>query len=168
MRELVNIVNEDDQVIGEKWRDELTENDRWRIIIVWVKDVDGRHLLQQRSLTKEIHPGVWTSACAGTITANDTPLETAIRELAEEIGLQVKPDELKRSGVVKYRDPSKGFRIGYGYQLVIDHIPSEQFTIQTDELEQVKWFSSEEIEALYKNSPELFPIYDQYRELGYI
>ncbi|MCA9309329.1 NUDIX domain-containing protein [Candidatus Saccharibacteria bacterium] len=167
-RERVCTVNDKGEITGEKWRDELLDTDIWRIAMIWVKDTEGNHLLEQRALTKEIHPGTWTPACVGTVTATDTPLETAVRELEEEIGLDVKPEDLKVVGSICYKDPQHGSRYAFAYLLTIAHQPAESFSIQKEELEQVKWYTDTEISQLHSEHPELIPIYEQYQKLGFI
>ena len=56
-KEKVFIVDENDRVLKEKWRNELTDTDRWRIIAIWVENSLGEILLQQRSLSKDLNPG---------------------------------------------------------------------------------------------------------------
>lgn len=36
-REKVYIVNKEDVVLAEKWRDELTDTDCWRIVAIWIE-----------------------------------------------------------------------------------------------------------------------------------
>ena len=48
---------------------------------------DGRLLLQQRSLSKSIGPGLWDNLAAGLVSSGETPAEAMLRELHEEAGL---------------------------------------------------------------------------------
>ena len=43
----------------------------------------------RRSLEKDTNPGKWDVSCAGHITGSDDSRETAVREIYEEIGLEV-------------------------------------------------------------------------------
>lgn len=47
-------------------------------------------LLQKRSATKKSHPNFWDISGAGHIRAGETVTEGAIRELKEELGVEVK------------------------------------------------------------------------------
>ena len=47
----------------------------------------GRLLLQQRSLSKSIGPGLWDNLAAGLVSSGETPAEAMLRELHEEAGL---------------------------------------------------------------------------------
>ncbi len=55
---------------------------------------DERLLLQQRSLSKSIGPGLWDNLAAGLVSSGETPLEAMLRELHEEAGLAPVPSEL--------------------------------------------------------------------------
>jgi isopentenyldiphosphate isomerase len=71
---------------------------------VLVRTVDGL-LWQLRGHRKDVAPGVWDHACAGHVRPDETPIESALRELAEELGLQVEAGELHELGVVVVRLP---------------------------------------------------------------
>ena len=53
-------------------------------------------LLQKRSEKKDIFPGCFDVSAAGHLDAGEDFPEAAVRELKEELGLEVKPEELER------------------------------------------------------------------------
>ena len=55
-------------------------------------------------MNKESFPGMFDTSSAGHIQAGDEPLESALRELHEELGIQAEPKELEFVG---------NFRIAY-------------------------------------------------------
>lgn len=167
-RERVYVVDENDSIIGEKWRDELTDNDCWRVISVWVTDKDANVLIQQRSLRKKLGPGIWSAACEGTIELGDLPEKTAVRELTEEIGITTTEDSLVGTTKIHYKDPFLGWRVKYGYKLVIDHVAEADFILQEEEVEAVRWVDHTELDSLRRRQSALFPLYDQYVRLGFI
>lgn len=67
---------------------------------VWVLDVDGRVLFQQRSFDKAAYPGWWDGSCAGHIREE----ADVFRELAEELGVAVAPGELVGPWLVEIVD----------------------------------------------------------------
>lgn len=80
-------------------------------IHVWFYTSDGRVLLQRRAKDKETDPGLWDVSVAGHIGAGETLLEGAVREIREEIGLEVAADELLPIATVKEaRDHPGGIR----------------------------------------------------------
>lgn len=52
-----------------------------------IYDNQRRVLLQQRSLSKKVSPGLWTVTVAGHVTFDDTLVSTFHKELKEEMGL---------------------------------------------------------------------------------
>lgn len=164
-REKVYLVDKDDKIIGEKWRDELTDNDRWRVVSIWVTDTKGKILLQQRSFQKDLDPGDWSAAAEGTVDAGDSYDETALRELAEEVGIEAVT--LTPTGKIEHKMQSLGSRVRQGYKAVIPPKPISEFTIQKEEVEQIRWFTPSEFKEFCEN-PEQISLLTVYRELGFI
>ena len=80
---------------------------------------DGRHWVQQRSLTKPNDPGLWDTLMGGMIPASDTPAQSLERETWEEAGLRLQQLELLRlGGRISIRRPTAEGRGGY----VLEHI----------------------------------------------
>lgn len=164
-QEKIQLVDANDNIIGEKWRDELTNDDCWRIISLWITNDRGEVLLQQRSFDKKVAPGVWTAAVEGTVDYGDNYETTAQREAEEEIGL--KNLNLKETG--KYFGPWGGFgkRQCQGYIAVYSGDPSA-IIIQESEVNDIKWFTRAEIYQLHKLNPEKFPLYNIYKQLKFL
>jgi len=90
--EIFDIVDEDDQVVGQAPRSRVHAGwMRHRAIHVLVSDPAGRVYLQKRALTKDNHPGVWDSSCSGHVGQGETYDAAAVRELAEELGIAADP-----------------------------------------------------------------------------
>lgn len=164
-QEKIQLVDANDNIIGEKWRNELNNEDCWRIISLWITNGRAEVLLQQRSFDKKVAPGVWTAAVEGTVDYGDSYLITAQREAEEEIGL--KNLHLKETG--KYYGPWGGFgkRQCQGYATVYSGDPSA-IVIQESEVNDIKWLTLDKIKQMYKKSPELFPLYEIYIKLGFL
>jgi isopentenyldiphosphate isomerase len=140
-REEVAIVDENDVIIGYKYRDELLETDCWRIVTIWIENSRGDILLQQRSPLKKLSPNKWTAAAAGTIPKGEDYLDTAKRELVEEIGLS----DHELVPLVKMH-----VRFGFGwrqeqiYKVICDWDISK-FTVQTEEVAQLEWLTRQQL-----------------------
>ena len=68
---------------------------------IWIirqKDNRIQVLLQKRSQNKDSFPGKFDTSSAGHIQAGDEPLESALRELHEELGIQATPVQLQFAG----------------------------------------------------------------------
>ena len=64
---------------------------------IWIiRKKEGRVqiLLQKRSQNKDSFPGKFDTSSAGHIQAGDEPLESALRELKEELGISATPEQL--------------------------------------------------------------------------
>lgn len=134
MPEYVTLVDEHDNVIGSKDRDELTDDDRWRIITIWITNSKNQVLLAQRALTKRINPGKWGPAVAGTVEHGDSYEQTAERELTEEIGVKAN----LTPGKVLFYKSALGKRACKAFTATVD-LPIEAITIPADEVAAVKW-----------------------------
>lgn len=161
-KERIQLVDAYDNIIGEKWRNELTNNDCWRIISLWITNPKGQILLQQRALDKKVAPGIWTAAVEGTVDYGDNYLVTAEREAKEELGL----NKLTLRIVGKYYGPWGGFgkRQCQGYTAIFNG-DSAEVKIQESEVNDVKWLTMAEIEQLHQETPELFPLYGIFSNL---
>lgn len=65
---------------------------------VWFYTRHKQVLLQKRAGNKDTFPGLWDVSVAGHILADETPMEGAMREVEEEIGLNILPENLEFLG----------------------------------------------------------------------
>ncbi|MDT0553782.1 NUDIX hydrolase [Urechidicola vernalis] len=65
---------------------------------IWFYTETEELLLQKRSATKIAFPNVWDVSVAGHIGTKESPLESALREIKEEIGLEIEKESLKPIG----------------------------------------------------------------------
>ncbi len=102
-------------------------------------------LLQKRSMEKESYPGCLDISAAGHVAAGDEFLETAVRELREELGITAKPEELEFVGFRHaycedefYGRPFRDREISadYVYRKPVD---ADSLNLQKEEVEQVCW-----------------------------
>jgi len=88
MQDLYQIVDDQDNLIGAKPRNEIDfKNDYYRISGLWLTNSKGQILIAQRLLTKDKDPGKWGPAAAGTLEVGETYESNAYKEADEEIGL---------------------------------------------------------------------------------
>src|SRR5689334_6281393 len=88
--EYFDVVDASDKVIGREKRSEVHRRKlHHRAVHVLVLDPAGRVFLQKRSATKDTFPGAWDSSSSGHLSSGEDYDACAIRELEEEIGLQV-------------------------------------------------------------------------------
>lgn len=93
--EIFDVVNERDQVLRQASRHEVHTNGwRHRAVHIFVFNRAGELFLQKRSRWKDVHPSRWDSSAAGHLNAGDVYHETALREVREELGIEVGSVEL--------------------------------------------------------------------------
>ncbi len=136
-----------------------------RTVHIWLVKREGEEvfvLLQKRARNKDSFPGCWDTSSAGHIMAGDAPLESALRELEEELGLSAAPEDLRFGGTlhVRFEEVFHGslFReneIIFLYWLERD-VPEEEIRIQEEELEDAVWFSYEEVKAAIERRDPAF------------
>ena len=71
---------------------------------IWIirkKEASYEVLLQKRSANKDSFPLMYDTSSAGHIQAGDEPLESALRELFEELGIRAKKEELSFVGIFR-------------------------------------------------------------------
>lgn len=147
----IPIVDENDNIIKYKDRDDRNPNDIFRITAIWITDKNGNILLQQRKLNKKINPGKWGPAVSGTIEEGESYESNAYKEMKEEIGVENhKLTEIKKI----FREPKSGRKFVQLYNCII---PKDyKIMPQKEEVEQLKWFSKEELLYIYNKKPEEF------------
>eukprot|EP00761_Pharyngomonas_kirbyi_P003242 gb/GECH01003246.1/.p1 GENE.gb/GECH01003246.1/~~gb/GECH01003246.1/.p1 ORF type:complete len:210 (+),score=63.07 gb/GECH01003246.1/:1-630(+) len=86
-----------------KDRDAVHKDGDWHNTVhVWIINSLGELLLQQRSPGKESYPLLWDASAAGHISFGETPIEAAIKETKEELGIDIKAEELKKITRVQF------------------------------------------------------------------
>jgi len=91
MEEMVDIVDENDNVVGKTTWDEAVKNKLLRRgIRVFILNSKGEMLLQKKSKKVKINPSLWTSSASGSVTSGEKYEEAAQRELREEMGIETK------------------------------------------------------------------------------
>ena len=90
MAEQIDILTSDGKKTGEvRSRDEVHKLGLWhRTVHIWLFDAQGNILFQLRAHDKENNPNLYDTSCAGHISAGDESLESALREIREELGLK--------------------------------------------------------------------------------
>ena len=112
--------------------------------IAFIKNSDNKYLIQKTSKEK----GTKYSSTGGHVIHGETGLTTIIREIKEELGLNINPNELEFISLVKY--PTKPCLINL-YLLKKD-VYIEKLKLQKEEVESVIWFTKKEILNLIKEN----------------
>lgn len=149
--EIFDVVDENDEVIGQETRGEVHARKLLhRAVHVFVFNKRGDLLLQQRSMFKDAHPGVWDSSVSGHLDAGEDYAAAAVRELDEEMGIHVNepPEEIARIAPCE--------ETGWEHVRVYRTAHSGQVKFPAAEVEAAAWFPLAEIEAWIAARPEDF------------
>jgi 8-oxo-dGTP pyrophosphatase MutT (NUDIX family) len=116
---------------------------------MWRKAARGADiLLQKRALTKKTSPGFYHISAAGHINLNESPIEAALRETQEELGLAVDPNRLHLVHVTRTPRHLQSLLYVYTYQLSGD----ESFSFDDGEVELVEWHDIDHFYEMTKNA----------------
>jgi isopentenyl-diphosphate delta-isomerase type 1 len=87
--ELLDIVNEENTVVGQEWRSIVHRRGLWhRGVDVFLFTREGKLLVQQRSKDRDVFPSALDSSVAEHLKAGEDYLRAAIRGLKEELGIE--------------------------------------------------------------------------------
>ena len=149
--ELLDLLDENGEPSGQVRERTLVHlNGDWhRTSHVWVvrRRGDGGHdlLLQKRSREKDSFGGCYDISSAGHIPAGQDYLESALRELKEELGIAAEPEDLRLVGVHDgryegefhgriFKNHEKSHVFAYEKPVEI-----EKLKLQKEEVESVMW-----------------------------
>ncbi len=164
MAEILDIVDEQGRPTGQTVPRAVAhaEGIRHRTSHVWIlRRHAGRVevLLQMRCQAKDSFPGCYDISSAGHIPAGCDFVESALRELREELGVTLPADALQECGVRRFTCEDvfhgrlfKDNQVSKVFCLWLDK-DAEDFTVQKEEIDYVRWFGLEEaIEAVKNNT----------------
>jgi isopentenyldiphosphate isomerase len=127
-------------------------------IFVLVRTEQGMAVIfQRRSTAKRVSPGVLDISASGHVTHGDTVEETAVRELAEELGIVCAQDDMVNVGrrVDFYEAPGVLSRIfGDVFILVLDQMP-ESVAFDPDEIDELVVVTVNQLFDLFENNTRI-------------
>lgn len=151
--EWFDVVDERDVVVGRERRREVHRLGlRHRATHVLVFNGRGELFLQQRSLSKDMWPGVWDSSASGHVDAGEEYDACAVRELGEELGLMppLRPERWLRL----LATPGTGMEFCWVYRLMHEG----PFALQASEVRGGGWFGRGRIASWMEAHPEDFAL----------
>ena len=124
-------------------------------------------LLQKRSHDKDSYPDCYDISSAGHVPAGWGLLESALRELKEELGIEAAPEELVPIGShtgtshsVFYGKPFHNCEISMNY-LYTGSVCTEDLVLQAEEIQSVHWMN---LDAVIKEVSDGNPDYCLYAD----
>ncbi len=154
MDEMVDVVDENDNVIGQEMKSEChKEGILHRNAAIFVINEQGKCLLQKRSPDKDLGPNLFCTSACGHLGAGETYEEAAKKEMKEEIGIEC---ELKPIGKFRGTEHLPDGRVNDELYKLYYCTYDGEFKLQEEEVSYVKFFSIEDIKKMIEEDPEQF------------
>lgn len=134
--ELVEVLDETGAVVDVVTRADMrARNLRHRSVgIVVRRPADGALLAHRRADWKDVWPGRWDIAFGGVCAVGEADVDTAVRELAEEVGIDVDAGALRELGRGTYEDDDVA---ALATIFEVDH--DGPFAFADGEVEETEW-----------------------------
>ena len=154
MGELWDVYTKDRRLTGKTCirgeQGNLLEDEFHMWVMVWIKNPKtGKYLVSQRSADKDTDPLKWETV-AGHAVSGDTSLDAAQREVFEEVGITLKPENAKTlaTKVACIYDGRRHNWIRDSFYFETNEEPDLQ-KATTKEVLQTKWLTVTEIKEMY-------------------
>lgn len=142
----------DNPINGAPLQKVLREGLWHRVVRVLLYDEQGNILLQKRAKHMKTYPGLWDTSSAGYVDYGENYETAATRELFEELGIKVNClRDVMKYHVHRDLEDGKYRRFETIFKATISR--SAAITIEPEEVDEVKWFTLDEVRLLVKNNP---------------
>ncbi len=130
-----------------------------RSIVVFIINSKKKLLIQKRSANKKKHPNLWDFSCGGHISAGETSLIGAIREIEEELGIHVNQKNmyLIDTLIKSYKPRADYFENEFqDIYLCFENIDIQDIVIQKEEVSDAKFIDFKEYKKMILTENENF------------
>lgn len=143
--EYLQVFDENKNILNEKISREdkftLKDGKHFMVVIIFIENSEGKFLLQQTSSNRNS----CIATTGGHVTYGDDGFKTVIKEVKEELGLNLLSSEFNYVDTYDYKN---GFLEIYYVKKDID---INKLKLQEEEVEEVNWYSIDEIKDLIKD-----------------
>lgn len=158
--EYLDICDNNGNLTGEKKpKKEVHAKGLWhRSVHIWIINSKSEVLLQKRSPFVDNHPNEWDISSAGHVSVGEDYITSALREIKEEIGLSLVPEDLIQIGTVKQMTKREGYinnEINPVYLVKMDLDPTK-IKKQFEKVSEVKFMPHKELEKFIKEEDPSF------------
>lgn len=150
--EVVDVVDENDKIIGQKTKREVNSNPKiiHREVAIIIYNNKNKILIQKRSEKKLVDPDIWAMSVAGHIPAGMKPAEAAHMELKEELGFDTNLTFLSKQ-LIHYDNET---HFAYLYK---GKYNNQKINFEEAEIQKVKFVTEKECKKLIKEGEEIEP-----------
>lgn len=153
--ELFDVVDKNRKKLGyTKVRGEKLEENEYNIgVEIWIFN-ENRLLMTKRSLEKS-HPGEW-EVPGGCSQSGEDSIDTLIREVTEEIGININKEDAQLIGTQLYK---KQFVDIYKSDIEID---LNNVVLQEGETDEAKFVTKKEFLSMVDKNEVVLSVYNRY------
>ena len=168
--ELIDVLDEFGNKTGEvEERSEVYKKGLWhRSSHIWIENDNKEILVQRRNPNKSTFPNLWAISVAGHVDSGETSLDTAVRELKEEVNLDVDKSELEYLFTIKRIQPYKDsyLKVFDDVYLLHRNIDVDDTKLQVEELTDIKYVYYEYLEKIFKDGDKDYvPYTEEHKKL---
>jgi len=153
MEELVDVVDEHDNVVGQTTRkDAQQKGTRHRGVAVMIVNDNGDLLVQKRGMNQKLAPGVFDTSSAGGVSAGESYEEAAVRELKEELGIAIPLIDIAK---IQEDHTIYGPKMNSIWHLFLGK-HNDKIHFNKEEVADVIFMNQEEIQKKINDNPDQF------------
>ena len=161
--EMLDVLDEFGKKTGiSKSKEEMYKTGEWfRSVHIWIINDQKEVLLQKRSPNKSTFPNLWAVSVSGHVQAGEESIDTVVREIKEELSLDVKPEQCQYLFTIKRENIFKNCinRVFDDVYLLRLNIDINTTKLQKSELCEIKYFEYEYLkESLKQGAPIFVPM----------
>lgn len=146
---LVDLVNDDDHVIGKCRRGEADAGEgNFRVAHVFVFSASGKLLLAQLGSVRTKQPGAWGSSVAAQLWSGETYQDAAQRRLVEELGIS---SPVQHIDTVRMREEAR-----YKFVGLFSALSDDPHIREPDHIASIASHDFDEVVRLVAEQPERF------------
>ncbi len=158
-KEYFDILDENGNKTGKvKLRSEVHRDGHWhKAVHIWILNNNGDVLLQRRCATKDSFPNMLDISSAGHLSAGDDSLTGAIRELKEELNLDVTKEDLQFIKTLKKNSKYNSNFINNEFAdlyILITDKKIEDMKFQEEEISEIMFVPYKEFKQMVENKQE--------------
>jgi len=152
--ENIRIYDNKGNPIGSASREEAMVKNLYRgVVRVFLLNKDNLMYVQKRGEKADLAPGLWDQSAGGHIDASEEPEQAALRELKEELGVEL--DSLDFLISYPFEEERHGKTVS-SFDFLFTGKSVQNIHVQKEELSGGRWFDIEELKLELSQSPEKF------------
>lgn len=162
--EYFDIYDKNRRLTGKRFKrgeDACLQSGEYHLVVdVILVNSEGEFLIQKRSADKKYCPNIW-GLTGGAVSAGETSLQAIIRETKEEIGLDLKAEDL----TLFYQSYGEDMAVLVDVWTACKDVDTSDLTMQKEEVCALKWVNADELKNLFAEKqfmPTLVPFLEKY------